>query len=211
MVEQRGHGYDVHRVVVENAAYGAGVTAAQIIEIDLWNQPAGDIFSGALKAQNFNLQITQTAIRQPVAPQPAGQRQQVEMSQVRQRRLQSMERIACVEQRRVERFAVEGDQRPARLQEFGQRVKLGAFLGGIAHKELGQVKGVARKTARADEKGIRAGSAGQTRCFGIEKDKLVQVAPGQALIGPIGDTAERRFQAQANLPVPVAVGVGRFG
>ena len=69
MVEQTGHGQDVHRIVIKNPLEGAGIATAQVVKINAGDEPTGDVLLGAGCLKNVKLKL--------IAPQAPGQRQQV--------------------------------------------------------------------------------------------------------------------------------------
>jgi len=92
-----------------------------------------------------------------------------------------VKQVACLEQRRIERLAVEADQRPG-LRELARHGAEHRPLVGIARQqELPRdERGVVVEPAAADEKGLGPGAAAQTRGLEIEEHE------GRARVGATG-------------------------
>ncbi len=123
------------------------VAAAQEVEIDLRDHPAGDVLLAAQCPKHLDLQVGQGPAWDPVAPEPASQVEQVDMGKLLQRRAQALEGEPRLQQRYVEGLAVEGRNRLAGRQEGFERGQLGRFLAGVAQKELLQDKFFSAKAA----------------------------------------------------------------
>ena len=93
-----------------------------------------------------------------------------------------MHGIAGDEQGRVERLAIERDQRLAGREKFDQPFQQGGFLGGIAHEELLQEKSVFDKSPNPDEEGICPCAAGHPGRFRIEEGVFFDGQVGDARV-----------------------------
>src|SRR5512142_478094 len=107
------------------------VTRPQIIEIQPGNLVALYFFDRACHTKDMLFQVLQRPRFESLSPEPARQRQQVEMSITLIRNWNVMQAITSREQRRVEGFAIEGDQRLRGCQEFGNRFEHGWLLRRI--------------------------------------------------------------------------------
>src|SRR3954466_1031572 len=83
-----------------------------------------------------------------------------------------MKEVARLEHRRVERFAVEADQRAGTRELVGDGTKHRPLVGVLRQQELPRdERRVGLERSTADEKHLRPGAAAQTRCLEIEEHK----------------------------------------
>ena len=83
--EQPGQRQHVHGIVVKHARQRARIPALEVIHVHLRHQVTGHLLLRPEGAQDLALDLAQRPAGQPVAPQAARQRQQVEMGRLRQR------------------------------------------------------------------------------------------------------------------------------
>src|SRR5262249_3328979 len=125
------------------------------------------------------LECDQRAIT--IAPEPSRRMKQVEMRTIGAEPRTAMEETPCLEDRRVERFAVEADE----AARFGHRARNGlehrALLGKARHQKLARDEAVAVEPTAPDEERVRAGAAAQPRGFEIEEQerRADRMAAGQ--------------------------------
>src|SRR6185503_20956654 len=98
--------------------------------------------------------IFQSARFEPVTPQPAGKREQVEMRITLIRNRNVVKFITGGEQRRVKGFAVEGHERVTRRQKICNAFEQGGLFRRVTHKELLQDKSILNEARHAHQKGI---------------------------------------------------------
>jgi hypothetical protein len=92
---------------------------------------------------------------------------------------------ARLEERNVEAAAVEGDEPRRTLQQRRQRRQQRRLFVEVAHEVLRDDEAIILAPAGADEKGVGAGTAGQARRLGVEKQQSRRVRrrplqPGEA-------------------------------
>ena len=103
---------------------------------------------------------------------------------------QAADRVAGLEQWHIERLAIEGHGGVEALEQFAEAQEHFGFVAVVAEDVLLRDQFLALDPRRADEKGHRAGAAGQAGGLRIEKEALFhgkalprsqpfQAAPGQ--------------------------------
>lgn len=118
-------------------------------------------------------EIFQRARGEPVPPQAARQREQVNVGIAFEGDGDSMQRVAGDQQRRVEGFAVERHQSLARREEVDQRFEHGGLLRRVAQEELLESEFPVHEARRANEEGIRPRAAGNAGGFSIQKGEFM--------------------------------------
>ena len=139
----------------------------------------GDIhprhISDPLHVEEMPLQGRQAAtslIVRPLLPQPSRRVQHVEMRHTVERHLHAVERPARLHHGDVEGLAVVGNDQiriVEKLRDSGQQRALSCMAG---EEELTHLEGAEVEVGTTDEKGQRAGTAAEARCFQIDEDSL---------------------------------------
>jgi hypothetical protein len=125
--------------------------------------------------------------------------QRIDMRDARHRPIDAVEQVPRLEHRRVERFAVEADQRTGTAELAGDHVEQRPLVRGPGEQELFHRKSALAVEARAaDEERVRPGAAAQPCRFEVEEDKRrargrtagEQHCIGRALMYPLGQRAD---------------------
>ena len=128
-----------------------------------------------------------------IAPEAPGRMQHVDVRQARPRPLEAMEKVTHLEDRRVERFAVEAHDRASALQLASHGREQRPLVGKAEQHVLPRDEAALLvERAEADEKGICAGAAAQAGGFEIEEEE------GRTRRRAAGD--ERRLRPSAVEP-----------
>ena len=118
--------------------------------------------------------------RRPLFPQPAGWMEHVEMREIGQRKGQTMQEIARLDQWRVERAAVEADERALRGRELGNLGEHCPFVLEAGQEKLPDAKAAVLENRAANQEGLCAGSAGESRGFDVEETQPRRITPARA-------------------------------
>ena len=173
---------DVEAVMLKHIIHEPPVAAAQPVEIALRNLAAGDI-TLALEAEEDGFQRTEAAIGEPVAQQPPGGMEEIEMGQSGKGIGHTVHDEAGGEKIGVEGLAVEADEEPFPADEVVEVAERRPFFAVITREELAGDEGVPLEPARADEEGHRPGPSRKAGGFGIEEEgsSIIQPAKGRII------------------------------
>src|SRR5262245_35189625 len=101
----------------------------------------------------------------------------VEMRHLAQRIVETMEQVARLEQRDVERPAVEADERSLRVHPRGDHRQERTFVLEARQQKLSHPQAAILENRAADEKRLRAGAAGEAGRLEIEEAEPRSVRP----------------------------------
>ena len=116
-----------------------------------------------------------------------------------------MEQIAGFEHRRVERLAVEADQRTCAIERARHRLQHRPLVRKPRHHELPRQESVLVKPAAANQKNVRSGAAIESGRFEIEKH---QRRPRRSTAGKERRISDRGFEPRGDFANPFSA-VGR--
>src|SRR6187401_2878488 len=95
--------------------------------------------------------------------------QHVNVRDAGKRRLEAMQQVAGLDQWQIERLAVIRYDRSATVSDFGDGFEQYAFGGEAGQKELSDAQTAILIPGTADEKGIGACAARETRCLEVNE------------------------------------------
>ncbi len=108
-------------------------------------------------------------------PQSTGRMKHVEMRQIRERERQPVQQIASLDQRGIERSAVEADKRALSRRELGDPGEQGALMLEAGKKKLSYAKPAVLENRAADEKRLCACPTRQPRGFNVEETQAGRI------------------------------------
>jgi hypothetical protein len=170
----------VHLIVLDDCGEGMARAAAQVIEVILRNECGGDIvFATPAEAggfENVALKFDEADRAQAQSPERARWMQQVQMRGELWDTHGAGHGEAIFEQRPIESLAVEGDEDWALGDARGELVEQGIFFVEVAEKELLDLQAASVPPGETDQKGVSAGTAGETGGFGVEEEPFFGIA-----------------------------------
>ena len=99
--------------------------------------------------------------------------QQVDMRHIRKRRRHTLKDEARLDERKVERLAVIGDDARDPLGEFGDRLEQRALGRKVGEEKLPQPERAAIEPATADEEGVTPCAAREPGGFEVQEKKFL--------------------------------------
>jgi hypothetical protein len=158
--------------LIQHARHLTGIAGAEIIEVHVRDQCAGNVGLIAPHIQHVIFQRRQAARFQSAAPHAAGGRQQIEVRSSKAAGEQSGQREARREQRQIEAAPVEGHDRFTLIQRLRQVQQHRGFFVGRAQEVLAHRKRIIFiERADADEKSQRARAARETGGLRIDEGR----------------------------------------
>ena len=204
-----GEGHDVLKIVLEDLDHEAAVLAAEVLEIALGNEGAGDVVL-AMKAHHAAFEGLQRARFEPRLPQPPPGVEHVEMA----RGLTedpALQPEAAFEKRHVELLAVEGDDGVEAFEIAFHRADEGSLLVEVAHEVLANHEGLALDEADGDEEGRGAGAAREPGGLSVDERGLagievLQIERGGEDAGRVGEGIDQLLEGGPAHPCVEPVG-----
>jgi len=195
--------------VFEDVGEQPGIAPSQPVKIPLRDFPAGNV-PFALYAQNVRLQRGQAAVFQAVPEQPARRVQQIQVGQFVKAARHPVQNEARSQQVDVKGFAVEGHEEFFLRGDFLKAGQRRGLLAEIARQNLPDVKPAFFEPAQADEKRHGSRSAGKSRGFRVQKERVGRVISAQDRV--VGEHARRGhvdIKSLEDAAVAVAAGAGK--
>lgn len=190
---QRGGGEDVEAVVGDDPGERCRIPGADELEVELRDEVAGHVVV-PLETEDSLLEVHQTAAFGDGAPEASRRMQEVDVGQVGQP--QPAEGRPRLQQRPVERPAVERDE-AARLFQLAEEGVEDRFLFVVvAHEVLSNAEGVADEATDADQECVGAGAALEPGGLGVDEEsvsrrnRLAAVEAGEPSPGARGDVEQ---------------------
>ncbi len=150
---QTGQRQNVHRVVMEHGHHPVRLARADILEVNVRNQIAGQI-TFPHDTQDLLFKLNQPAVLEAKLPQPSCAIEKIKMAETSERRLQAIHPKTGLKQRLIVALAVVRDEDVEFFQMFLQRGEGAALLHVIPHEELADAEAFGRDASDADQKGV---------------------------------------------------------
>jgi hypothetical protein len=155
---QRGEGQQIQSIVLEDCAKGPCVARAHEVKVPAWDVDAGHI-AGPAVAHQMPLERQQRAVI-PL-PELASRVQDVHVRQLQAEPRKPVKQIARLEERGIERLAIEADERTRTGAIAGDGLEHRTLVREPRHHELPRDEPSFVEPAAADEKRVRARAAAQ--------------------------------------------------
>src|SRR5439155_20346138 len=122
-------------------------------EVETRHHGAGQVVA-AVEAEDGALEGREPAVRGALAPQGARDRVEVQVREVDAPPRDAGEQVAGLEERQIERPAVEGDELPRVPDPLAHGVKKGRLRGQVSEEVLGEAQARGQARRRAEEEDI---------------------------------------------------------
>ncbi len=163
---QRRQRQQIESVVLQNRGERSCVAGSDELKVARRHFKAGNIANPAMPDQLFLERPKRAVVALPELPR---RMQHVDVRRFTSEPFETMEQIARLEQRRVERLAVEADQRAGASERAGDRSQHRPLVRMPREHELPRHESVLVEPAAANEKHVRSGAAAESGGFEIEK------------------------------------------
>jgi hypothetical protein len=191
---ERDQAQDVVEVVGEDLRHRPGIAVPDILKVELGDHPGRHVTAAGV-AEDRALDGPEGARVEAIPPEAAGREEQVEVRVGAQGPALAAGGEARLEERQVERLAIEADDGPEAGEQLAEREQHRRLLGVVAHEVLAEDESVALEIAEADQEDVGAGPAGEPGRLGVEEHDLASVERRQAGgAGQAGEGAVRQHQ-----------------
>ena len=181
---------------------GAGIGVTQVAEVELRHHRPRQIVV-PVEGEDGRLERGEPAVGDAGAPERPGHRVEVEVGDLRPPPGRPGQEVARLQQRQVERPAVEGDELTRLGQPRADRRQEGRLGPEVAEEVLGDPEPTGRPRGQPDQEDVGPGPARQPRGLGVEEDgpvegrgRLDARGPRHVLGAPQGDPVRRLHALQ---------------